>query len=269
DQVVPVGQEPFQSVAFERRPAGAGAVRGGEVRVREVAAGGGGQLLGAGGDDARAGRHRLDDLGGGQGDDGHAQVHGLQQGEAERGPAHRVQVAAAGGHRAVQLGLRQVGAAAAVGGEAERLGQALGAHAEDVERGRPGEQRQQVGAGGTAAPQRLVDDDGGARQLTGPAVAGIGDAVVDDGGPGGAAVPEQPVERGDVDEQQVAAVGDRVPGVGDVAVRRVVLQVDGGYVAAGAAAGPPLGQRLLVRALEHHQVDLGLAELLGRELDDA
>src|SRR5690606_9046927 len=126
---------------------------------------------------------------------------------------------------------------------------------EDVQRGGQRQAGQQVGAGGAAAPQRLVDDDSGAFQLPGVAVAGVHDAVLDDGGGGGAAVPEQPVEVRDVHQQQVVAVGGRVPGVRHRPVRRVVLEVHGGHVPPGAApAEPALGQPGLVRALEHHDV---------------
>ena len=72
-----------------------------------------------------------------------------------------------------------------------------------------------------------------------------------------AAVPEQVVEVGDVDEREVVAVGRRVAHVGDPALRRVVLDVDGGQVAAGRGPSQSRGQVLeLVRALQDDDVDV-------------
>ena len=69
---------------------------------------------------------------------------------------------------------------------------------------------------------------------------------------------------GDVDEQQVVAVGGRVAHVGDPALRRVVLHVDRRDVAARTPAEPLLGQVLeLVRALEHDDVEVLVAQRSG------
>ncbi len=109
-----------------------------------------------------------------------------------------------------------------------------------------------------------------ARQLAAVAIARVDDAVLDHARRRRAGVPEQRVEVGDVDEQQVVAVGRRVAHLGDPALRRVVLDVDGGDVAAGSAAEPVLGQVLeLVRALQHDGVEVLVAQRLGRQLGDA
>ncbi len=164
----------------------------------------------------------------------------------------------------MQVALGQVGGAAPVGRQAEVSGQAFGAHAEHVERHRLRQGGQQVRAGVPGAPHGFVDDDGGAGEPAGVVVARVDDAVLDDLGAGGAAVPEESVEVGDVHDRQIGAVGARVAGVRYGAVGRVVLQVQRGHVAAGAPpAEPPLGQLDLVRALQQHQVDGRVAELLG------
>ncbi len=112
---------------------------------------------------------------------------------------------------------------------------------------------------------RFVDDGGGVAQLSGPARSGVDDAVFDDGGLGGAVVPHQPVEVGDVDEGDAGQVGGRVAGVGHVAVRGVVLQVDQGR----AAAQPLVDEGEFVGALEDHEVDVRVAQALRGEFDDA
>jgi hypothetical protein len=154
------------------------------------------------------------------------------------------------------------------------LGQVLdaaeagGVHPEDVE-GRLGrEALEQVRAGHPRAAAGLVDDDGGPRQLPGVAPPRVHDPVLDDPRGRGAGVPEERVEVRDVHEREVGPVRGGVAHLGDPALRRVVLDVDRGDVAAGApAAEPVLGEVLeLVRALEDDDVEVLLADLLGREL---
>src|SRR5690606_9660353 len=205
-----------------------------------------GQYVDPVGHHSGAGRDRLGDLGGGEGDHRHGEVHRLQQGQSEGGPADGVDVDAAAGQLRVQVALGQLVGPAAVGGQSGVCGDALGAHAEHVEGRGVGERGQQVGAGGAAAPDRLVDHDGGPGQFAGPPGAGVDDAVFDDGGGGAAGVPHQPVEVGDVHEGGAGHVGGRVPGVGHVAVRGVVLQPDHGR----AAAQPGVHQGEFVGALQ-------------------
>ncbi|CAM5695256.1 hypothetical protein SVIOM342S_00466 [Streptomyces violaceorubidus] len=173
-------------------------------------------------------------------------------------------VDAAAGQLGVQFALGDVPGAAAVGVDADVLGESLGAHAEHVERGGPRERGEQVRAGRTPAPDRLVDDDGGAVQLAGPAVAGVDDAVLDDGGRCRTRVPHQPVEVGDVDEGDTRDVRGRVAGAGHVAVGGVVLQVD----QRRAAAQPAVDQAEFVRALEDHEVDVLVPQPLRRYFHD-
>ena len=107
-------------------------------------------------------------------------------------------------------------------------------------------------------------------ELAGVALARVDDAVLDHARRRRAGVPEERVEVGDVDEQEVVAVGRRVAHVGDPALRRVVLDVDRRDVAARTAAEPLLAQVLeLVRALEDDDVEVLVAQPLGRELGDA
>ena len=186
-------------------------------------------------------------LGGAERDDRHAELHRLEQRQAERGPADRVQVDATPRHRLVQLALRQVLDAADAGG----------VDPEQVERRLAGEAAEQVRAGHAPAAACLVDDDGRARELAGVPVAGVDDAVLDHARRRRAGVPEQRVEVRDVDEQQVRPVGGGVAHLGDPALRRVVLDVDGREV---AAAQPLRREPLeLVRALEHDDVEVLVA----------
>jgi hypothetical protein len=170
-----------------------------------------------------------------------------------------VQVDAPPRELVVHARLRHVAAAA------ERLG----IDPEQVERGRLREALQQVGAGDAPAAARLVDDDGRARQLARVAVAGVRDAVLDHARGRRAGVPEEVVEVRDVDEREIAPVGGGMAHLGDAALRRVVLQVDRGDLAARPpAAEPPLGEPFqLVRALEDHDVDVRLGRLPRRQLD--
>src|SRR5690606_24524223 len=190
-----------------------------------------------GGDAAGLGRHGLDGLGGGHGDHGHAEGHRLDQGEAERGPAVRVQVDAPPGQFGVHAGLRQV--------LVRPVRETPDLHAEHVERDGGGEAGQQVGAGHAGAADGFVDHDARPGQLAGPEVAGVDDAVLDDPGGRPAVVPEQLVEVGDVDERDVGAAGQRVAGARHVTRGGVVLDVHAGQVAA-----EPLARQIeLVRAL--------------------
>ena len=142
-----------------------------------------------------------------------------------------------------------------------------GAHAEQVDRrGRP-EAPEQVGAGDPPAPARLVDDDRGALELARVAQAGVDDPVLDHRRRRRAAVPEQRVEVRDVADEQLVAVGGGVAHLGDAALGRVVLDVDRRHVAARPAPEPVLGQVVeLVRALEQDDVDVLVAQRLGRDL---
>src|SRR5690606_22498199 len=92
------------------------------------------------------------------------------------------------------------------------------------------------------------------------------DAVVDDRRRRAAAVPHERVEVGDVDDRNVVAVGEGVAGAHGVAVRGVVLDVDGGHVPARAQAGPLLEERDLVGPLEDDDVAALLPQLGGAEL---
>ena len=137
------------------------------------------------------------------------------------------------GHLVVHAVLRQVADRADVRAAQVRA-QPVRAHPEDVERYGSGEPRQQVRAGHPAPPDRLVDAHGRRPELAGVAVPGVDDAVLDDGRRGGPAVPHQVVEVRDVHEQQVVAVGHRVPAArGRPAARGVVLEEHRRHVAAG------------------------------------
>ena len=149
-------------------------------------------------------------------------------------------------------------------GAAQVRAEPVRAHPEDVERDGTGEPGQQVGAGHPAPPDRLVDAHGGGRELAGVAVPGVDDAVLDDRGGGGARIPHEVVEVRDVHEQQVVAVGHRVPAAGRrPAARGVVLEEDGRHVAPGTAAQPALGEVDLLGPLQDHDVDVGVGQLLG------
>src|SRR5690606_7479013 len=169
-----------------------------------------------------------------------------------------------GGEFRVRVALGQLVGPAAVGGQSGVCGDALGAHAEHVEGRGVGERGQQVGAGGAAAPDRLVDHDGGPGQFAGPPGAGVDDAVFDDGGGGAAGVPHQPAAVGDVHEGDAGHGGGRGPGVGHVAVRGVVLQPDHGR----AAAQPGVHQGEFVGALQDDDVDVGVPQPFRGHLDD-
>jgi hypothetical protein len=94
--------------------------------------------------------------------------------------------------------------------------------------------------------------------------------VFDDPARRRAGVPEEVVEVGDVDEQEVVAVGRGMAHVVDTPLRRVVLHVDRRDVASRPAAEPRLGQLgELVRALEDDRVEVLVGERLGRHLGHA
>src|SRR5690606_30815325 len=152
-------------------------------------------------------------------------------------------------------------------------------YAEQVEGHRRREFGEQVGSGDPAAAQRVVDDHAGAGHVGGVAVAGVDDAVLDDRDGGPPAVPEQPVEVGDVHDgdvgavvQEVAAVGDDILGEADVGggpAGGVVLDVDGGHVASRPPPEPLLGEPQLVGPLQDDDVDVLVTQPLGGDLDRA
>src|SRR5690606_41337256 len=109
-----------------------------------------------------------------------------------------------------------------------------------------------VGPGAPAGAQRVVDAHAGAGNGGGVAVAGGDGAVLDDRDGGPPAVPEQPVEVGDVHDrdvgavvQEVAAVGDDLVGEADVGggpAGGAVRDVDGGHVASRPPPDPRLAE---------------------------
>ena len=161
--LVPVGEEAVESVAGERRgarrlPALAGFVRvGDEPRERRF------EHVEPRRHGARLLRNGFEGLGRPEHHDRHREVHRLQQREPQRRPADRVQIGAAAGHLAMELGVRQVDRA----------------DPEQVERRVLLEARQQVGAGHARPALGLVDDHGGPRELAGVERAGVDDAVLD------------------------------------------------------------------------------------------
>jgi hypothetical protein len=155
--------------------------------------------------------------------------------------------------------------------QAVALVQAGQAHAEDVDRGDGREAGQQVAAGRAPAAHRLVDDDGGPLQLAGVALARVDDAVLDDGRRCPAVVVEELVEVRDVGDRDVAAVGQRMPGVRHRPVARfqprgIVLEEDRRQVAAGFTAQPLLHEVQVTHPLQDDDVGLLLAQLCGRHL---
>ena len=114
------------------------------------------------------------------------------------------------------------------------------------------------------APRRLglVDDDGRALRAR-PCSAWPGSTMPCSITRVGVApaVPEERVEVGDVDEQEVVAVGRRVTHLGDPTLRRVVLDVDRRNVAPAAAAEPARHSSELVAAAAGRRRRLGLGGL--------
>src|SRR5690606_1951529 len=172
---------------------------------------------------------------------------------------------AVAGQLIVQLRLREVLVEAREPG-GDPLVEPGQAHPVDLDRGAAGgDPGGEVHARDPPAAHRLGDDAAERGALAGPAVAGVGDAVVDDQGGGAPGVPHGGVERGDVHDGDVVAVGERVPPVRDVAARGVVLDVEGGQVAARFAAGPLPDEVELVGALQDDDVD-GVPDRRGRQL---
>src|SRR5690606_8511384 len=99
--------------------------------------------------------------------------------------------------------------------------------------------------------------------------AGVEHAVLHHACGGAPGVPHEGVEVGDVDDRDVAPVGERVAGAHRVARRGVVLDVDGRDVDAGTASGPLLEEGDLVRPLEDDDVAAPRPQLLGGELAGA
>ena len=223
-----------------------------------------------------SGGHRLGRLGRRQGEHRHPEQHRLDQRQAQAGPAVGVQVDAVLREGVVQLGLRQVVAPAAVEpGQALLLGhraELVAGHAVDVHRQAAGHAEHDVAAGDPPPAHRLVDADGQRRVLARVPRAGVGDAVLDHRRRVVAAVPGHRVEGGDVRDEHVAkprVAQHRVLAAHGVLGGCVVLEVDDRQVGADATAGPPLDEVDLVGALQHDDVDLLVAELVGRHLPGA
>ena len=79
-------------------------------------------------------------------------------------------------------------------------------------------------------------------------------------------VPHEPVEVRHMDQRDVAAVGDRVHTVDCVGPGRIVFHIHGGNVDARTAAYPPLRQFQFLRPLQHHDVEVVIPQVLGRDL---
>src|ERR671923_512505 len=145
----------------------------------------------------------------------------------------------------------------------------LGSHAENIELDAPVERRDHVGPGHPSAPHRLVDDDGAVRELARVPVARVDDPVLDDPDGRRPRVPEERIEVRDVHEDEISAVGGRMPHVGDAALGQRVLEVHGRDVAAGHPSAEPLADEIeeLMGSLEDDDVDLGVGRLLLCDLD--
>ena len=125
------------------RPGSAARARAAVARASDV-----------GGDEAGAGRHGLRRGGRREREDRHADGHRLEQGQAQAGPAVRVQVGAVLGHPLVQVGLCELLGA----GEPRRhqLLDAVGLHAVHVHGDRAGDPGREVGAGDAGTAHWLV-----------------------------------------------------------------------------------------------------------------
>lgn len=130
----------------------------------------------------------------------------------------------------------------------------------------PAEFGQQVGSHGSPPAQRFVDHRGRRGNVTGVQMAGIGYPVGDGACRRRPAIPHQPVEVGDVDQKDVAAVGQRMAAVGRVWPRCVVFHIDGGDIDARPPAQPLLGEFEFCGPLQHDQVDVLGAQLADRNL---
>jgi hypothetical protein len=108
---------------------------------------------------------------------------------------------------------------------------------------------QQVSARGPPAAYGLVDDERQPGEITGVAKTRIRDAVLDHPGRPRAAVPEQIVEVGDMDDRDPVCIGKRMPRVGDVRLWCVVLEEDRRQVYTRCTAEQPPASRNLFQPL--------------------
>jgi hypothetical protein len=148
--------------------------------------------------------HRGRHLGGGETHDGQAGHHRFAHRQSEARPPDGVEQKAVAGGEGRQAGRLHLAEPA----------QLLRPHADEVEGHLPADGLEHVGAEAPPPAGEMVHDHQTPFELARPADAvGQGDAVVDDRGRDGTVVPHEPVEGGDVDDEDVGIV-DGMAGVG-------------------------------------------------------
>ncbi len=256
EELVPAVLEPAQAVAFQCRLTGGHAPPSGFIRIGDQPLRAAEQLIDIGGHDAGLRRHRPRRFGGGQGNHRHSQVHGFQQGQSQGSPAHRVYIDAAAGQFPVQL----TGPEVAPHREPRRVdprggGQAIGLHAEDVQRGNRSKCGQQVRSGDPAAADGFIHHHAQLRQLPRVKLPRVRDPVFDHQAAGGSVVPGQPVEVRDVHQGDGPLVRERVPGKREITLGSVVLHVHRRQVRTGRPAQQAGNFVDFLRALQHDCVN--------------
>ena len=260
----PTGSARARSARAPRRapPARAPPPRPGRPTSRRTASG---QHVHARRDDAGLRRDRLVHLRRAERDHRHAEVHRLEQREAERGPADRVQVDPPARHLRVEVVLRAGRRWRAARCPLSRLAASIPKRSSGAAREKRSSRSVPVTRARRRASLMTTAARGSSPRV---ALARVDDAVLDHPRGRRARVPEQRVEVGDVDEQEVVAVGGRMAHLGDPALRRVVLDVDRRHVARPAAgpSTPRTGGSSSCGRWRTHDVERLVAQALRREL---